>query len=161
MKRPKNTIKKIKPWRKYCDWLWSRLIKARAGYKSELSGTVLRADGRSGQLHSHHLIDSKVLCYRYEPKNGICLSAQEHKLDKHRAAHRNPRVFDAKLFGLIHAVFYGQPQAPQWIIDRHQWFAEHYRTGPEQDLLKPKLKDYPGIADGLEQEIEACCRGRG
>ena len=135
MKRPK-TLKKITPWAAFCLFLWKLLVKTRAGYRCEICGCTTK------QLHAHHLIDAGVLCYRYEPMNGICLCASCHKLDKHRAAHRNPMVWFEDSF----RVEVGD--------DRWGWFFNHWRTGPAQDLLKPKLKDYPGIADGLEAELE-------
>lgn len=141
MKRPKQ-LKKIKPWRDYCDWLWAELVKRRAGYESELSGEVWRANGAPGQLHAHHLIDKEVLCYRYEPMNGICLSAAEHKLDKHGSAHRNPGAFNDRWY-------LKNPSDLRWY-----WLEGHYRTGPEQDKLNPKLKDYPIIANRLEAQLD-------
>lgn len=148
-RRPKNRDDWcIEHWKCYCDILWAKAIKLRAGHKSELSGEVpLRANGSPGQLHAHHLIDKEVLCYRYDLMNGICLSAAEHKLDKHTGAHRNPFVF--------HDLWYTKDaDDPRWY-----WWENHHRTGPAQDKLKPKLKDYvgttkhPGIAQGLEAEI--------
>ena len=111
MKRPAPTNKKISAWKKYCDWLWSGLVKGRAGRKCEIcgeiyrqdslkkiaNGEVHRADGKIRQIHAHHLIDREVLIYRHEPMNGICLCASCHVGDKHRAAHRNPLAFDHKM----------------------------------------------------------------
>jgi hypothetical protein len=54
-----------------CDKLWSDCIKARAGYKSEISG-------KSGALHAHHLVGKPTLRLRYDLENGIALTPGEH-----------------------------------------------------------------------------------
>ncbi len=162
MKRPASTIKKLGPWKVYCDWLWARIIKARAGHVCEICGQVHRVDGGIRQIHAHHLIDREVLVYRHDLMNGICLCASCHKTDKHRAAHRNPRVFDSELSRLAcflndTRVFTEEDRG--LIVARRDWHNKHYCTGPINaeggtDLLKPKSKDYPGIVDRLEQEME-------
>ena len=54
-----------------CDKLWSECIKARAGYKSEISN-------KTEKLHSHHIMGKPNLSLRYDLDNGICLTAGEH-----------------------------------------------------------------------------------
>jgi len=141
--RPGPATKTITPWKKYCDYLWMRIIKLRAGCICEICGEVHRADGGIRQLHAHHLIDREVLVYRYHLMNGICLCSQCHEIDKHGAAHRNPRVFWERWL-----IKCDMSMDEQW-----DWFGANLYTGPAQDKLKPKLKDYPGIADTLETEL--------
>ena len=152
MKRPAPDNKKITAWKKYCDWLWARLIKARAGFKCEICGELHRADGKIRQIHAHHLIDREVLIYRHEPMNGICLCASCHNGDKHRAAHRNPKAFSV--------LFWSTGATSMAIMDRYFWWEQHWETGPDHDRLKPKIKDcggtpgYPAIADRLEGQLK-------
>ncbi len=142
MKRPKTLGTRINPWRRYCDWLWSTLIKLRAGHACEI------CDCTDKQLHAHHMIDREVLVYRYELMNGICLCYSCHVGDKHRAAHRNQYRFDALFWDVIHVGF----DTSELLLCRWEWWDSHRQTGPEQDNLKPCLKDYPEIANFLEQE---------
>ena len=59
--------------KKRLDTLWADVIKARAGYKSEISG---REDGA---LAAHHIFGKPNLELRYNLENGICLlNHQEH-----------------------------------------------------------------------------------
>ena len=73
----KKTTKKIN-----CDKLalmmWSELVKANAGYKSEISGLI-------DNLQSHHIFGKtgKSRCLRYSLRNGICLTAGEHNWFAH------------------------------------------------------------------------------
>ena len=67
----KIKIVKGKTLKKQCDELWAKIIKLRAGNKSELSG---KTEG----LHSHHIIGKPGYRLRYELDNGICLTAGEH-----------------------------------------------------------------------------------
>ena len=55
------------------DRLWTNVIKARAGYVSEISG---RSDG---PITAHHIFGKPNLALRYDVKNGICLlNGPEH-----------------------------------------------------------------------------------
>jgi hypothetical protein len=64
-------IPKPKSLKKQCDELWAKVIKARAGYMSELSG-------KTEALHSHHIAGKDCYRLRWELDNGICLTAGEH-----------------------------------------------------------------------------------
>lgn len=61
----------MKSIKKQCDELWSECVKARAGYKSEISG-------KTTGLHSHHLRGKSTYRLRYEIENGVCCTAGEH-----------------------------------------------------------------------------------
>lgn len=67
----KIKLPKPKSLKKQCEDLWSEVVKAKAGYKSELSG---KTEG----LHSHHLAGKSCYRLRFEILNGICLTAGEH-----------------------------------------------------------------------------------
>lgn len=70
--KPKITIKE-------CDTLWAKLIKLRAGNKSELSGKTER-------LNAHHLAGKPNYWLRYmELDNGFCCTAGEHIFGFHHA----------------------------------------------------------------------------
>lgn len=83
---------KRKDLKKECDNLWSECVKARAGYKSEISG-------RTGILHSHHIKGKATYRLRYELDNGICLTAGEHKFGVHLQSRKDDyerRISEAK-----------------------------------------------------------------
>ena len=79
IKVPKVDHKKLK---KDCDELWALIIKIKAGWKSELSGTPAIISDKSGQpigLSSHHIVHKPNYALRYDLENGICLTAfKEH-----------------------------------------------------------------------------------
>ena len=65
--------------KKYCDFLWALLVKARAGFQSELSG-------KTEALHSHHLRGKAGYILRYNLDNGISLTSGEHKFMAHNTS---------------------------------------------------------------------------
>lgn len=66
IKRPSHKAMKT-----YCDTLWALCIKARAGFKSELSG-------KTDRLNAHHLRGKANYAMRYSLMNGFCCTAGEH-----------------------------------------------------------------------------------
>lgn len=68
----------FKELKKDCDELWSECIKARAKYKSEISGKEGRQIGGDSILNAHHISGKSSLRLRYELENGICLTKGEH-----------------------------------------------------------------------------------
>ena len=73
MKKKKSNATQKMEW---LDFLWSTLIKAKAGFKSELSG-------KTNDLQSHHLAQKPNKKLRYMPENGICVTSGEHKFGFH------------------------------------------------------------------------------
>lgn len=76
-----------KQQREWLDFLWATLIKAIAGFKSEVSGST-------ENLCSHHLAGKPNNMLRYlELDNGICITNGEHTFGFHHAgrieAYRN------------------------------------------------------------------------
>ena len=67
----KIKVIKGKTLKKQCDEIWSKIVKLKAGNKSEISG-------KTENLHSHHIIGKAGYRLRYELENGICLTAGEH-----------------------------------------------------------------------------------
>ena len=72
-----------KPLKKQCDELWAECIKARAGYKSEVSGVEGEQIGGLSVIHAHHIARKPNYRLRYELDNGICLTAWEHRYGIH------------------------------------------------------------------------------
>lgn len=87
---PRNEMKKefflkLKPpisshrkTRTALDKLWADCVKAKAGFKSEMSG-------KTENLHAHHINGKANLRSRYELENGICLTGGEHFFIAHHA----------------------------------------------------------------------------
>lgn len=71
--------------------MWKLVIKAKAGFRCELSLRSGRFD-RKGRplinLHAHHLIERAQIGYRYELNNGICLYADIHGAYPKRRNHQ-------------------------------------------------------------------------
>lgn len=67
--------------KKICDRLWAECIKARAGWKSELSG---KTEG----LNAHHLRGKSSYALRYNLDNGICCTNGEHFYGFHHTERR-------------------------------------------------------------------------
>ena len=73
-----------------CDFYWSVLIKAKSGFKSELSGLT-------EDLHSHHLRGKPNYNLRYSRLNGICCTAGEHKFGFHHEGRKQDYEDKVKL----------------------------------------------------------------
>jgi len=85
-RKAKGLKRKYKPksLKKQCDDLWIECIKARAGYKSEISGKKGRQIGGEHILGSHHIFGKPNYRLRYDLDNGICLTnGGEHKFGVH------------------------------------------------------------------------------
>ncbi|HEY0088248.1 MAG TPA: hypothetical protein VGB37_05355 [Candidatus Lokiarchaeia archaeon] len=65
-----------KSLRKNLETIWKKIIKLRAGMKSELSGQI-------GILHAHHIVKKPCDFLRFDLDNGICLTAGEHNYGIH------------------------------------------------------------------------------
>ncbi len=83
---PKKPTRKInkpthKQLKKYCDDLWSLCVKARAGFKSELSG-------KTEMLNAHHLRGKSNYALRYSLINGFCCTGGEHIFGFHHTGRR-------------------------------------------------------------------------
>lgn len=73
----------MKPTIKQLDTLWANVIKAKAGYRSEISEREGKQIGGEFILNAHHLFGKSNHRLRYEISNGICLTSGEHKFDAH------------------------------------------------------------------------------
>lgn len=89
---------KEKITKKQVDKVWADCVKARAGYKSEISG-------KTENLHAHHLRGKSSYRLRYELENGVCCTSGEHFFgfhvtgrregyEKMIAAKRRPDLFE-------------------------------------------------------------------
>jgi len=57
-----------------CDSLWAKIVKARAGFQSQISGRT----GNNMALNSHHIFGRESYALRFSLDNGICLTPGEH-----------------------------------------------------------------------------------
>lgn len=57
--------------KKDCDGLWAKIVKLKAGNKSEYSG-------KTDSLNAHHVFGKPNFRLRYELDNGVCLTNGEH-----------------------------------------------------------------------------------
>jgi len=73
-----ETGKKVN-WVKLCDEIWSDIIKAKAGYKSEYSGKLGKQAGGDEILNAHHIVGKPNHRLRYDFDNGICLWYMHHR----------------------------------------------------------------------------------
>jgi len=98
----KPSGKKLK---KECDELWSQIIKERAGYKSEISGTPGEISSKSGDLiglSSHHIVHKPNYFLRYDLDNGIVLTAfKEHTNGVHSNDPVISREYSDKIINYI------------------------------------------------------------
>ena len=61
--------------------MWSKIVREKANYKCEICE-------KTEYLNSHHLISRKVIKYRHDVKNGVCLCAGCHNFNEN-----SPHVF--------------------------------------------------------------------
>ena len=86
--KPLKYTRNNTPTIKDLDELWSKVIKLRAGLKSEYGG--------EGYLAAHHIIGKQTLSYRYSLMNGICITTGQH----HFVAHNTGRSAKFKEWAL-------------------------------------------------------------
>ncbi len=70
-------------WTAKLDRLWAHFIKERAGRRSEVNG---RGPHTLDFLHAHHIHGKSTLALRYDLKNGICCTGEEHSTRAHGPA---------------------------------------------------------------------------
>jgi len=86
----------MKPTIKQLDKLWADIVKAKAGYKSELSGREGMQIGGDYVLNAHHLIGKPNHRLRFDLSNGICITKGEHNFDAHGSRTRQ-EAFENKV----------------------------------------------------------------
>ncbi len=72
----KKMIVNNAPTDKRLDDLWAEAVKARANYRSEVSGFGKHT---GDVIQAHHIFHKPNHRLRWELKNGICLTVGEHK----------------------------------------------------------------------------------
>lgn len=118
---------------KECDRLWALLVKARAGYQSEISG---RREG----LNSHHLLgkSGRHAGLRWEPLNGVSCTSGEHFFGFHHAGNRSKyeeiinRLRGGNLFEKLEELARMRPRTPDPAMTKI-WLKkelEAYPSGP-------------------------------
>lgn len=64
---------------KECDEIWRDIIYMKAGFKSQLSGTMaVLENGRITGLNAHHIAKKPNYWLRYSLLNGFCCTPDEH-----------------------------------------------------------------------------------
>lgn len=89
-------IKKPKSLKEQCEDLWHEIIKARAGYASEISGKEGLQIGGSSVVAAHHIYGKSNYLLRFSLENGICTTCGEHNFDAHGERSRQD-VFEDKV----------------------------------------------------------------
>jgi len=79
----------MKPTKAELDKLWAKVIKARAGYKSEYRDIL-------GTLNAHHILGKATLSLRYNLDNGVCVTNGQHFF----VCHNTGRSADFKQWAL-------------------------------------------------------------
>ncbi len=122
---------KKRNYKKLCDRLWQRLIKARARYRCELCGA------ESSQLHAHHLIPRQAVFFRHNLNNGVCLCPRCHTFNYGQGSDNNQEAISA----------HGTP----WAFE--DWLREHK---PDQYawFTKNRHKVFTGVKINYEQVYE-------
>ena len=101
-----NTKSSHKRLVKECEALWSECIKARAGYKSELSFA-------RENLNSHHIVGKPNYLLRFSLDNGICLTGGEHIYGVHNEGRR--AGFEEKIRRVRGADIYDRLRQMTWV----------------------------------------------
>lgn len=116
-------------YKKLADDLWRDVIK-QVG-ECEISGK------KDVQLEAHHLIDRRILKFRWDWSNGVCLSAWHHKFDTKISAHGSTAASAAFL---------------EWLKKnrpgQYEWFMEHK---DDREIMHYTIEDMKQIYDTLEQ----------
>ena len=88
MKKYSKTVNNT-PAIKDLDELWSKVIKLRAGMKSEYKDM-------EGYLCAHHILGKPTIAMRYALDNGVCITTGQH----HYVAHNTGRSRDFTAWAL-------------------------------------------------------------
>lgn len=89
IKYPRKSKSSHKILEDECDRIWAELIKAMAGYKSEISGKLGKQIGGEHILNAHHLRHKPNYRLRYDLEGGVCCTNGEHQFGFH-----NPKLKD-------------------------------------------------------------------
>lgn len=119
-----------KDLKKECDLLWSETIKARAGYKSELSGKTER-------LNSHHLKGKNSYALRYSLENGFCCTSGEHNFGFHNTERR--ASFEERVKRLRGADIFER-------LEKLKWCKSKVDLGMIKAYLKQELGKFKPVA---------------
>lgn len=112
------------------DELWAVAVK-RVGH-CEISL-------KTGNLEAHHLIGRDNYLFRWDLKNGVCLSSYHHRFAPDMAAHGSTEATAA------FAIWMEEYKPEQW-----QWYLEHKDC---QDICKPTIDDLVHICKELDTTI--------
>jgi len=71
------------------DHLWSYAVKLKAGFKSQLSGSIV-------SLQAHHIFKKPNLALRYDLMNGLSVTDNEHAM-----IHSNMTLWEPRIRSII------------------------------------------------------------
>ena len=133
----KKKIKVYTPTKKELENLWKEIIKAKAGYKSELSGIEGRQIGGSKSITAHHIVGKPNDILRFlELDNGICL---ENESEHIYGVHNKNDVVRARHYQDLIIAKIGQKRYDKLLMMRKQ-------SSKKTDLMAAKIF--------LQQELE-------
>ena len=73
-----------------CNKLWSEIVKLKAGMRSEISG-------KTTGLQSHHVNGKSSYALRFDTRNGICLSIDEHLYGIHSGDRMKVKLYEKQI----------------------------------------------------------------
>jgi hypothetical protein len=76
-----------KQGKKFCDELWTKIVKARDNNQCAICG-------KTEYLNAHHLISRKVFKFRWKIDNGISLCPSHHEFSVELSPHNAPWNFE-------------------------------------------------------------------
>lgn len=118
----------------YLDALWQKCIKARAGYRSELSGSS------EGPICGHHIFHKPNLRLRWALEFGICLTNREHA--RYHEFEKRAFPSDRKVADEMRERFLrirGEAESKAMILKRQTGGVDRFAV---MIYLKEKLKEF-------------------
>ena len=124
---------------------WSRIIRARAGFRCVFCGR----GHPSHRTFAHHLIfKSQSKFYKWHPENGLCLCFQCHKYNVEWSPHQNRPGFLDKL--------------AECAPDKHAWLMSHRNeTHPEYRLNRRAVRNDLSAVWRQEEDYRKTCHTLG
>lgn len=90
------------------DILWSKAIKAKAGFRCEYCG-------HAGNLQAHHVVTRSNKNLRWDILNGVCLCMEHHTLSSEFSAHKKPAKFKEWFINHRGIEVYEDIQRKKWL----------------------------------------------
>ena len=113
------------------DRMWSKRVKEEADYTCEIQAITC-----GGPLSSHHFYGRRNRATRWYVKNGVCLCANHHTLQKY-SAHLNVAWFQREMEKLR-----GTDWLDELIVRAATIFKWQHHLEEIRDYLKGEIDDY-------------------